>query len=166
MTREEQAVYNRAYQAKNRDHIREQKKAYRAAHRDEIAAYMLAYRKAHRDKFIASGRAYYNAHREEVIAKSAALSKKHPVKSRSAKWSSHLRRKYGLSMDDFVSMQKAQKGRCAICHQGAKKLGVDHNHETGAVRGLLCSQCNQGLGNMHDSCTNLRAAIRYLEAYK
>lgn len=52
---------------------------------------------------------------------------------------------YGLSNADYVALLEQQEYRCAICKEETK-LVVDHNHETGAVRGLLCNICNLGLG--------------------
>jgi hypothetical protein len=57
----------------------------------------------------------------------------------------HLRKKYGISHDDYMDMVEAQEGKCAIC--GAEVfLMVDHDHETGKVRALLCRACNTTLG--------------------
>lgn len=52
---------------------------------------------------------------------------------------------YDLSQDEYVAMLERQNYQCAICHQEVK-LVVDHNHDTGKVRGLLCNICNLGLG--------------------
>ena len=75
-------------------------------------------------------------------------------------------RKYGLTIDDYAWLFKAQKGRCAICQSRplrmGKPLGVDHNHLTGEVRGLLCDRCNSGLGFFEDNPVRLRRALRYL----
>lgn len=75
---------------------------------------------------------------------------------------------YGLSEDDYERMNEQQQGLCAICggtrvRAGTTGLVVDHDHETGAVRGLLCSSCNTGIGHMQESKSVLMAAIRYLE---
>ena len=63
-------------------------------------------------------------------------------------------------------MLDEQGGGCAICQktpeENGRRLAVDHNHTTGDVRGLLCTQCNVGLGNLGDSVERLRSAIRYL----
>lgn len=60
----------------------------------------------------------------------------------------HLIRTYGITPDDYGAMLAAQSGRCAICHQeqNGRPLSVDHNHQTEAVRGLLCVRCNSCLG--------------------
>jgi len=52
--------------------------------------------------------------------------------------------------------------RCAICRRSARRLAVDHDHQTNVVRGLLCTPCNQGLGMFRDSVALLRGAIAYL----
>lgn len=81
-------------------------------------------------------------------------------------------RKKGITIEDYESMLAAQRGGCAICGattnwRGASvRLSVDHDHATGAVRGLLCQNCNSGIGQMRDSPGLLRAAIAYLERHR
>lgn len=80
------------------------------------------------------------------------------------------RRKYGVTQQDYDDRVFAQNGVCAICGKpetrvvGEKNcpLAVDHDHETGIVRGLLCHSCNSGLGHFKDSLENLSNAIDYL----
>jgi hypothetical protein len=70
---------------------------------------------------------------------------------------------YALSLADYDRMLKAQRGRCGICRQKpVKHLAVDHDHDTGAVRGLLCCGCNMGLGHFRDRPAALLKAIQYL----
>lgn len=80
-----------------------------------------------------------------------------------------LLRRYGLTEIDYDRMYQIQGGRCKICgkHQTEmlKRLFVDHDHAKNEIRGLLCNQCNQGLGFFKDNVTNLRKAIEYLEAF-
>lgn len=77
-----------------------------------------------------------------------------------------LKKVYGLTESQFLSLHAQQGGRCKIClkHESdmAHGLHVDHCHETGLVRGLLCFNCNRGLGSFKDDLQSLRAAIRYL----
>jgi len=81
---------------------------------------------------------------------------------------------YGISAEYYGELSKSQHGLCAICgkpesaHRHGKVIGlnVDHDHETGKVRGLLCSRCNMAVGLLGDSVENLLAAAMYLERSK
>lgn len=71
---------------------------------------------------------------------------------------------YKLSADDIAAMLVRQENCCAICRRTITNFHVDHDHNTGKVRGLLCTHCNNVLGHAHDDATVLRNAIGYLEA--
>lgn len=83
-----------------------------------------------------------------------------------------LKRKFGLSLDEYKLILDAQKGLCAICGKPAigrgqdKNLAVDHSHKNNEIRGLLCFKCNTGLGNFNDSVKDLKKAIKYLESWQ
>ena len=71
--------------------------------------------------------------------------------------------KWGGEIEEFFSRVEATNGCCEICgKKEGRSLHFDHDHTTGATRGVLCSRCNQGLGYFKDSVENLSAAIRYL----
>lgn len=72
--------------------------------------------------------------------------------------------KYGVSPELYSAMRVAQDGLCAICYASGN-LVVDHCHESGAVRALLCPRCNVALGWMDDTPERLRAAADYLERF-
>jgi hypothetical protein len=74
----------------------------------------------------------------------------------------HLVRRYGIGAAEVDAMVEAQGGVCALCRERTPQH-VDHDHLTNTVRGVLCSCCNQGLGNFRDSIGTMRAAIDYLE---
>jgi hypothetical protein len=75
----------------------------------------------------------------------------------------HLKRRCGIGADDFDRVVAEQAGVCAIC--GRRDPGhVDHDHETGEVRGILCFNCNGGLGQFRDDVDALRSAAVYLES--
>lgn len=84
-----------------------------------------------------------------------------------------LKRDFGIDLAAYQEMFVAQKGLCAVCNQperdtragGQKWLAVDHHHETGSIRGLLCAACNTGIGKLGDDPALLRAAADYLERY-
>jgi Recombination endonuclease VII len=73
----------------------------------------------------------------------------------------HLKRRYGIGADEFDALVVAQGGVCAICGKEAPEH-VDHSHATGVVRGILCFNCNGGLGQFKDSLDALVNAIAYL----
>lgn len=77
------------------------------------------------------------------------------------------KRLFGVSPEAFAAMLKAQGGCCAICKspedQSKKAFCIDHDHQTGAVRGILCTQCNSLLGMAKDKISTLHEAIHYLE---
>lgn len=76
-------------------------------------------------------------------------------------------KKYKISVEDFKSLLEAQNSACAICLVKQvdlpRSIDIDHNHSTGAVRGLLCPDCNRGLGSFKDNLDCLKRAISYLE---
>ena len=76
---------------------------------------------------------------------------------------SRLKRFYGITLNDYNEMVKKQNGQCAICLQKGK-LHVDHCHETGRVRGLLCTKHNTAIGALGDNEAGLLKAIQYLKS--
>jgi hypothetical protein len=77
-----------------------------------------------------------------------------------------LQQTYGIDEQEYQRLLALQSGRCAICGcvQRYQRLSVDHCHSSGRVRGLLCVQCNRGLGRFFDSADRLRRAVAYLES--
>lgn len=81
-----------------------------------------------------------------------------------------LKRKYGLTPDQYNQMLVSQNYQCKICGITAEQerygtFHVDHDHQTGKVRGLLCHNCNMGLGHYQDDPQLCRVAAAYLEAH-
>jgi hypothetical protein len=76
-----------------------------------------------------------------------------------------MRRDYGISASEYLALFERQKGACALCEEvvSHRRLCVDHDHQTGRVRGLLCIQCNSALGTFGDTADGLKKAIEYLE---
>lgn len=80
-----------------------------------------------------------------------------------------LRHNYNMTIDEYDMLFLTQMGVCAICGNGmpqGKILCVDHDHKTGAIRGLLCPHCNHMLGYARDNISVLKRAIRYLQKYE
>jgi len=72
--------------------------------------------------------------------------------------------RYGITLAEFETMNEAQNGLCAICDKQPNRefLDVDHCHETGKVRGLLCNKCNQALGLLGDDLSIVMRVYTYL----
>ena len=114
----------------------------------------------HRERCNAQHRAYYAAHKEEINERKR---RKSWAERLSDRWRRVLR-SYGLSMEQYEALLAKQGGVCAICAKPpAEPPVVDHCHGTGKVRGLLCRNCNSGLGLFGDDHGLLAAAIAYLK---
>ena len=75
---------------------------------------------------------------------------------------------YGIRIEEYNEMLSKQNGVCALCgneNSVNKEMNVDHNHTTGKIRGLLCHNCNIGLGAFGDNIDKLFLAIKYLREY-
>lgn len=109
--------------------------------------------------------AEYKKNNSEKVRES---SRKWARENRDKNRSTHYKHRYGIVLDDYNRMFEEQDGYCGICgtHQARfkKRLAVDHCHETGDVRGLLCDDCNKGLGNFKDNVDYLSKALQYLRA--
>lgn len=79
---------------------------------------------------------------------------------------SYYRYQYGITLEQYNQMLLTQGNVCAICRKGESVLGrslcVDHDHKTGKPRGLLCLDCNSGIGHLKDDTSYLLRAIKYL----
>lgn len=111
------------------------------------------YQRKHRDKQrIYVKRHYYSHEAQQKI-------------NRRIKYFVNLPYKYGISEEDYNRILSKQDGKCAICKKPLDRPYVDHNHITKCARGLLCKNCNFGLGQFKDSPEILRKASEYLERY-
>lgn len=88
---------------------------------------------------------------------------------------SYYKRNYNLTEAEYENLKTAYNHRCAICksegfligkNNHTEKLAVDHDHSTGEVRGILCHNCNRGLGLFKDNVNFLQQAIKYLDKFK
>lgn len=89
------------------------------------------------------------------------------------KWKSFIIRTYGITAEEYYDMLAAQDNKCALCNSEevnnsritSGKLFIDHCHDTGKVRGLLCSKCNHAIGLLNDDVNLLYKAIEYLNKH-
>jgi len=132
------------------------------------------------------GKRYYQKNKQKIAAKAKTFreenpevmrerydrhKEKHPMGNRTAQW----KYRYGISLDEVQTKFESQGGRCACCEEeiphytefkGKNHLfHIDHNHDTGKIRGLLCTKCNTGLGLFNEDIDLIKSAIAYLEKY-
>lgn len=173
MTREQQRGDHAAHYQRYREYYK--RKALRAFHclspEGKLALSRGRYAK-HGEKIRASKRAWAEATLERRRPAMKVYSKKHYQKNRTKRleqtWAARLKRDFGMTVADYQEMLGQQGGGCAICTKKPTgyRLHVDHDHETGDVRGLLCRECNGGIGMFKDSGDLLGRALAYLESAK
>jgi len=170
---------NKAYRLAHLEEIRSKDRVYRLAHRPEISEQEKAYRLAHRPEKRAKDRARYLANRERLLAYQKAyriVNKKMISAKKKVRHAAHkeeirnrrLNKLYGLTQAEFDTLLEKQGGRCAICKTdefNAKGPVVDHDHFSGQTRGILCNNCNSGIGYFRDLTYVMEAAIEYLAKY-
>ena len=103
-------------------------------------------------------REHYHKFPDKQVDKNRRIKIRH---KENGKWTSPI---YVMSGQEYDKMAIAQDNRCAICKQlWHKRLDVDHCHTTGKIRGLLCGNCNRGLGLFRENRAFLFSAIEYLD---
>ena len=101
--------------------------------------------------------------RERYLAKQAQYKREGRLKVAARK--SHLKRAFGITPEDYERRLAQQAGGCAVCGRApkpGKSLHVDHDHEMGCVRGLLCFKCNAALGQLDDDLGRIERALTYV----
>lgn len=98
------------------------------------------------------------------------MKENNPAEAKRRERESNLKRNYGFGEEQYNAMLLAHGGVCCICGKPptkgrGKRLNVDHDHETGRIRGLLCVMCNISLGGFNDNPTLLRKAAEYIESF-
>ncbi len=116
-------------------------------------------RKSRPDDIARQRAEYYSRHREEIKARDRRRPKC-PVTPERRK-ALRLQSRYGISVEDFTILYELQSGACGICRVNGKRLCVDHDHESGLVRGLLCIGCNTAIANLADG-ELFESALQYL----
>jgi hypothetical protein len=157
------AQASRRYYAKNRERRNAESRAYyhlhKAENRERDSAYAKRRHAEHREERCAATRKWYWANREKARAY------KRSDRYKAYYWEKNLG-KFGLTLDSYHALLEKQGDKCACCgtsYHGGRQFNVDHDHETGKVRGLLCNRCNLGLGYLDDNLAGVQRAMAYLE---
>jgi hypothetical protein len=111
-------------------------------------------------------RAYYKKNRQRILEQHKRSHSKPECKS--VRRNTELKKRYGITSDDYLLMLESQNNVCAICrgpqtNTRTNYFDVDHCHKTGKVRGLLCTNCNHGIGKFQDDKKLMLHAYNYLE---
>ena len=120
---------------------------------EEQRVYQKQQRQNNPEKVKAAQKRYHDSHREQI--------KKYYERTKEIKLQTFRLKTYGLTNKRYQELLLKQNNLCAICLEN-KPLEIDHDHATKIVRGLLCQECNLGLGKFKDSTTILKKAIYYL----
>ena len=129
----------------------EKQREYYKANKEALAERRREYYKANKEAQAEYGREYYQANKEELAVKAQAT---------------NLMKKFGITKEEYNDMLYNQNGKCGCCgkHHTDEhySLAVDHDHNTDAVRGLLCGNCNRAIGMLGDSIEGVQRALDYL----
>jgi hypothetical protein len=106
----------------------------------------------------------------QPLCKPCAIEKNHDYYSYEAHRRHWLKKRYGLSIEQYNTLLDSQNGLCAVCQSKNADgrwdtFAVDHDHSTGLVRGLLCNGCNRAIGFMDDNPERLESAAAYLRKH-
>lgn len=137
---------------------------YRAKHPERVKAVQKAWRDANTEKVKERNDRFNRARsKEDHSAYMREWRKRQPDKAKSI----DLRKEYGIDLAEYRRMHEAQGGVCAVCGDPprTRALAVDHCHSTGAIRELLCHQCNTAIGLAKESPERLLALIDYLRKW-
>jgi len=116
----------------------------------------------YKNKETVDGRHSHCAECSKAIARDRRI--QNPIAAKESQRRAHLKSTFGITFEEYEALFTGQKGVCAICGKPPdyKRLAVDHDHTTDRVRGLLCQQCNTGIGLLGDSSELLEKALAYL----
>lgn len=162
---DERKAYQRQYYEANKDRLltkqRERNAAHYQANKDKHQAKTRAWQAANPERNAELQRAYRERHKDKLTAKKAAWNERNLPRVQAQARERKLKG-YGLTPAEFDAMLATQGGACLICALPMKQPVVDHDHATGAVRGLLCRKCNSALGLFSDCLDTLARAAAYL----
>ena len=145
--------FRREYRVKNKLRINGQQRAHYKKNRKEIRI---------------TAKKYYEENREKMCK----AAKVYRLKNKDVGVNAKLMQAFGITFVQYKELLRGQGNKCAICQcfekridirtNEVRRLAVDHNHETGKIRGLLCASCNTALGLFQDNPVLLMSAINYL----
>lgn len=155
------AEYHKKYYQEHKEKYREQGQARYQKHKEEIKAKNKRWREEHPERYKELTKRHRLRNQEKMVSRSRQWYINHKQRANVTQRKSKLKG-YGLTPETYEAMLLKQNRLCLICGEEMKSPVVDHDHETGKVRGLLCRVCNAALGQFQESITILERAIQYL----
>jgi hypothetical protein len=169
------SCYDVLWRKENGERIREQRRKYWHENNEACNSYHRQWKANHRDKVRERARIYREGNSESLLEKHRKynMENKDAINEKSRQYASlnpekiidqGLKQRYYITLKDYSDLFQKQNGVCAICGTpgGKKRLCVDHDHQTGKVRGLLCDNCNVGIGRLKDNSELCHRASLYL----
>jgi hypothetical protein len=152
---EYRSEYQKKWVLNNKDKVKEYHRKSRERRGEELKKYKRNWRIRNWDKYQKCQKGWYLKNKERLLKKARTA---------------HLKRQYGITENEYSILFNSQNGKCAICdrleEEVKERLEVDHDHLTGKIRGLLCGQCNRGLGSVRDNIDLLGKMIIYVNKFQ
>ena len=148
---------------KHSDNERVRREKLGDVYKEKIKKWYKRYYRKNRDRLISERRTYRLKNRKKINTQKRAWG----LINKDSRYNTEIKRKYGINIDTYNDMLKKQLGVCAICKKppGKIRLGVDHNHATGKIRGLLCASCNGWIG-VFEEVNDVKVILKYLKMEK
>jgi hypothetical protein len=142
-------AYNRKWRKENPEKTAEHSKRSRIKNQEKIRKYKKEWEIKNKPRLQEKSKEWYNKNAMRVK-------------------NTRLIYKFGITLDEYNELLNKQKNSCSICGNPPRlqKFAVDHDHKTGKVRGLLCRDCNVGIGNLKDDPDLIEKAIQYIKKFR
>ena len=178
-TSEKRRTYARRWYRENRKRVSARNKSYYSVQRDKILARNRAYYRRNKVAVLARRRkwATNNKTRVRQLSRDWYLRNKERALTEHRKYYRRNRKRflettrrrrllvrYGLTPEQVTAQQQKQRGKCTTCRR-TRPLHIDHRHDTGSFRSLLCGSCNRALGLVREDIDVLKRMIRYLRRH-
>jgi len=149
------------WQKENPEMVREKMQRWRENNPEKVIQINAEQYKKHQVKILGHKRKVYNNNPEKQRIRARQWQLNNPEKHKASK----LKSLYGLSVEEHQQLLDDTNGKCPICGKdfSEARACVDHDHETGIVRGMICSNCNSAIGLLNENIDVLLNAINYLE---
>jgi hypothetical protein len=162
MLNNKEKEYQKNYRLTNIEKIREKARLYRLNNREKLRKINKEYRLKNKDAIIKQKSEYYFKNKDKID-----LRRKLYIQNNQDKFKGYQLKRYGLTVEEYNKILTNQNNQCAICKKSfIKTPHIDHDHQTGKVREILCITCNSILGYANDDIQILINCINYIKKHK